>query len=206
MWCLYESGRHDQRGRGGGANAAAFRQLAMRDEPWIDFHFAVGEARKRLGLSRGAAEKKLQDACASREIRTWKEPYSLTARGEPQGEGPPVFVPAAEWRATEVDQATDEDGCHYWVRISKEDFEFWLDQQPKPRPKPAWSQPKRALALQAIDILWPDGIPNTVPNKQLEKQVGERIAEDCKRRNLRMPEISRDTILRAARRKASAAK
>jgi hypothetical protein len=178
----------------------------MRDEPYIHFLSAAEEIHKQLELSRGAAQKRLREVCASGDIRVWKEPYSSTVRGEPHGEGPPEFVNAAEWRATEVDQATDEDGCHYWVRLSEEDFEYWLSQQKKPRAKPL--PRKRALAKQAISELWADGIiPETVTNKEIEKQVGEWIAEDCKQKNMRrQPEISRDTILRAAGRKNSAAK
>jgi hypothetical protein len=174
----------------------------MMREPCVHFLSAAEEIHKQLGLSRGAAQKRLREVCASGEIRAWKEPYSLTVRGEPQGEGPPEFVNAAEWRATEVDQATDEDGCHYWVRLSEEDFKYWFSQRKTPRAKPL--PRKLALAKEAISDLWPDGIPETITNKEIEKQVGEWIAEDCKRKSMRrQPEISRDTILRAAGRKAA---
>jgi hypothetical protein len=97
----------------------------MTDEEKIGFYLAAEEIRGRLGLSRGAAEKKLRELCASGEVRSWKQPYTIV-RGEPQGEGPPERIVPSEWRTVEVDLAIDADGCENFVNVSKEDFEYWL--------------------------------------------------------------------------------
>jgi hypothetical protein len=95
---------------------------------WINFYLAADKICERLGLSRGAARKTLQELCASREVRSQKQPYSMVGN-EFQGEGPPVQILPAEWRTTEVDLTIDADGCRYLVDVSKEDFEYWLGNQ-----------------------------------------------------------------------------
>jgi hypothetical protein len=57
-------------------------------------------------------------------------------------------------------------------------------------------QPKRNSAEDAIKQIWPDGIPSGVVNADIEKKVGAWLKE----RDL--SDVSRDTILRAAGRKA----
>ena len=54
---------------------------------------------------------------------------------------------------------------------------------------------------KAIDTLWPNGVPGTVSNPVLVQHVGNWLTDYCKRENSPKPEISPDTILRAAGRK-----
>jgi hypothetical protein len=48
----------------------------MHDEPWLSFYTASQEIERRLGLSKGAAQKKLREACASGDPRSRKQPYA----------------------------------------------------------------------------------------------------------------------------------
>jgi hypothetical protein len=61
---------------------------------------------------------------------------------------------------------------------------------------------KRNLAREALDGLFPKGIPepSRLPNDQLCKMVIDRIEADLKQESLPKISISNDTILRAARR------
>jgi len=59
------------------------------------------------------------------------------------------------------------------------------------------AQPARGRALDVINALYPDGVPKqaTEPNKNLCYRVAARLRE------LKLPAVSDDTILRAARRR-----
>ena len=94
---------------------------------------------------------------------------------------------------------TDDLGCWYMVDVSKSDFSYWLDQQ-KAKHK-VRSTPKRDLARLAANELWPNGRPEDLINKQVIAQMADRIAVYCKRNNFHRPDISPDTLLRAAGRK-----
>jgi hypothetical protein len=63
---------------------------------------------------------------------------------------------------------------------------------------------RRERARQAIEAMWPDGVPNQtiISNGQLCKRVADWLKEDCKRRKVPPEQISDDTILRAAGRQA----
>jgi hypothetical protein len=87
------------------------------DEARLSFYFAVEEIERRRGISRGAAQRTLREWCASGDIRSWKQPYSLV-RGEPQEEGPWERIEPSEWKTREVDLTTDADGCNYFVQVS----------------------------------------------------------------------------------------
>jgi hypothetical protein len=69
-----------------------------------------------------------------------------------------------------------------------------------PVDKPARRQNQRDRAQRAINILWPNGLPDQtmLPNGSLCSQVVEWLTENCKRQNIRFVPISDDTILRAA--------
>jgi hypothetical protein len=60
---------------------------------------------------------------------------------------------------------------------------------------------KLGLARTAVKHLWPEGLPEALTNPQIEKQVDEWITGYCNKNNLLKPDISRDTILRAAGRR-----
>ena len=162
----------------------------MKEDDWLDFHEAARDVERRLRMSPGEAQAKLRELCASGAVRSWKEPYSLVAR-QPQGEGPSKRIEPSEWRQREIDLMTDSDGCKYFVSISKTDLLAWLDKKAVGKPKPVGKRP-RDVAKQAINELWPNGIPDTLTNGSLVKKVGDWL----KQHNVR--DISRETILRAA--------
>jgi hypothetical protein len=98
------------------------------EEPWFDFHAAVQEMQQRLVMSRGGAQAELRQLCASGQVRSRKQPYTIV-NCEPQPEGPEERIEPSEWRSREIDLMTDTDGCSYFVDVSKEDFRHWLAQQ-----------------------------------------------------------------------------
>jgi hypothetical protein len=161
------------------------------DEPgWFTFYTAAREIEQRLGGSQSEAQAKLRGACAHQKIRSMKAPYD-----EP-GQLPFEFwtrIAPSEWHEREVEyDGPDACGCEIEVMINEADFRHWLKQEPtKQRQSPTT---KRDIALQAINAIWPnDDLP--VLNKEIEKQVGEWLKQQGR------PEISSDTILRAAGRK-----
>jgi hypothetical protein len=146
---------------------------------------------ERLGMTPGAAQAKLRELCASGEVRSWGEPYSML-NGEPQGEGPSKRIEPSEWRQREIDLMTDSDGCRYFVNVSRPDLLGWLRKNKKAKStKPTGKRP-RDVAKQAVKELWPNGIPDTLTNRSLVKQVGDWLKQHSVR------DISRETILRAA--------
>jgi hypothetical protein len=156
----------------------------------LAFLFGAQQIERRLGMTPGAAQTKLRELCASGEVRSWSEPYTII-NGKPQGEGPSKRIEPSKWRQREIDLMTDSDGCYYFVSISKTDLLGWLDKKAVGKPKPVGKRP-RDVAKQAVNELWPNGIPDTLTNTSLVKQVGDWL----KQHNVR--DISRDTILRAA--------
>jgi hypothetical protein len=152
-------------------------------EGWISFDVAIEEIRSRLGMSPGFAETKLREICASGSIRAIKfdlRPFLMF----PEEPGP---IGLSEWGRDMPD--------YIHPAVSSEDFRYWLNKQaPPPAPEPRSSQ-KRDQARQAVDALWPQGIPTELLNKQIEKEIGEWLKAKG------LPEVSRDTILRAAGRK-----
>jgi hypothetical protein len=160
----------------------------MHEPGWLTFYTAAREIEQRFGGSQAEAQAKLREACADQWIRSIKAPI------EEQGRLPIEFwtrVAPSEWREREVDyDGPDADGCEIEAMINESDFRYWLDG----RQGPAANRPthKRDLAQQAINALWPNGIPKSLLNKQIEKQVGNWLKEQG------FPPISRDTILRAA--------
>jgi hypothetical protein len=163
----------------------------------LAFFFGAKEIERSLGVSLGFAQARLRELCASGEVRSWGEPYSML-NGEPQSEGPSKRIEPSEWRQRDFDLTTDSDGCKFFVNVSKADLEYWLNNNRKKavgkKPKPASKLP-RDVAKQAINALWANGIPDTLTNGRLVKQVGDWL----KQRNVR--DISRETILRAAGRR-----
>ena len=136
----------------------------------------------------------------------------------------PEFIRPSEWLGKELDLEVK------WpqdVAVSQDDLLYWLGKQPnkrqQPRPSLAlaelealgdWGQSrpqpqdrpervsrKRSLVSKAINTLWPDGVPDRVSNSALVHSVGNWLTDYCKRENSPKPEISGDTILRAAGRK-----
>ena len=158
----------------------------------IQFHEAVSQIKARLGVSRGKAEAMVRQACASPGvIRSEKEPYSMVG-SQPQGEGPPEPIEPSEWCEREIDMMTDKDGCSYWVKVDKADFEFWLNAQSAPKPKKrAYKQEE---VREAISTLWPDG---KLPAEN--EVLVDKVIKWFKQEGKLAPE--RTTILRAAGRR-----
>lgn len=172
----------------------------IADDDWLNFHYAVLEIKAKLGVSIGKAQSILRQLCGSGEVQSQKQPYTTTVLDEFQGEGPPQKIEPCEWRDHEIDLMTDNDGCRYIVDVCKSDFGYWLYQQKPAKPKTK-ATPKLDLAKLAIQALWPNGIPKELMHKQIEAPMADWITVHCKRNNLPRPNISRDTLLRAAGRK-----
>ena len=181
----------------------------LADDATISFSFANDLVARRLGLSRGAAQAKLRELCASGVVRSWKEPYSNSTdnflkTGEwIQVEGPEERIEPSEWRSHEIDLRTDAHGCRYFVAVSKDDLAHWLDRQEgpdqqEPKKRAQWL---REHAKRAVNALWPKGPPANLNNAQIVNEVGSWLDRDCKDQNVSKLNISPDTILRAAGRK-----
>jgi hypothetical protein len=160
------------------------------------FFFAVQEIKTALGISSGAAQARLRELCKSGEVQSWKQPYSMRWN-EPHGEGPSERIQPSEWREREIDLMTDSDGCKYFVDVSKTDLLAWLSSNKKAvgkKAKPASKRP-RDVVKQAISELWSNGIPDTLADRELVKQLGKWLEQH------NAGDISRETILRAAGRR-----
>ena len=158
------------------------------DEPgWLTFYTAALEIEQRFGGSQAEAQAKLRQACADQKIRSMKAPYD-------DAQLPFEFwtwIAPSEWHSRQVDyDGLDRDSCKTEVMIHETDFRYWLGEPPPQTSAPS----KRDLVKQVIDEIWPNGIPANLLNKEIEKQVGDRLKPQI---------ISRDTILRAAGRKAN---
>jgi hypothetical protein len=160
---------------------------------WLSFDIAVNEIEKRLGVSGGVARRKLREACASGDVRSQGQPYNPATGID---EGPAEPIKPGDWRRYEVDLECDADGCRYFVDVDEDDFRYWLNGATNNNAQKAnRGSPKRRLAEQAINKLWPGGIPSSVLNKEIEKAVGEWLKQQG------LAQVSRDTILRAAGKK-----
>jgi hypothetical protein len=171
----------------------------MDEKGWLTFYNAALETEKRFGVSQAESRKRLRLACADQEINSMKAPLDEANRL------PIEFwtrIASREWREREVDyDGPDADGCAIEVMIWEADFRPWLNGQQASQSVTHRPSRKQDLAKLAIKELWPDGIGEVVTSKQIEKQVGDWLANYCKQENLLPMEISRDTILRAAARK-----
>jgi len=65
----------------------------------ISFYNAVSQIEARLGVSRGKAQSMLRQACASGEIRSEKEPYSVVDGWEARSAGPPEPIEPSKFSA-----------------------------------------------------------------------------------------------------------
>jgi hypothetical protein len=183
-------------------------------EEWISFEYAAGKTMRQLGWSKGLAQKTLRELCASGDVRSIR--YRARAEWSPEpgelvgieGLEEPRPVKRSEWKDNDLDfDFTDADwGEEEWTQIdvSEDDFEYWLQAQPKTKAdgkSKGRKSPKRDLVRLAIKTLWNGDIPKEIPNGLVEKQVDTSITAYCKRNNIPKPEISGATILRIAGRK-----
>jgi hypothetical protein len=79
--------------------------------------------------------------------------------------------------------------------VSKIDLEHSLNRAVKSDVQKKRGSRKLDLAKRAIKHLWPDGVPDDLLNKQIEKEVSAHLKQHGS------PNISRETILRAAGRR-----
>jgi hypothetical protein len=187
--------------------------MLFTNQTWFFFYTAAGVIEDRLGVPGGVAQRKLREACASGDIRSkWLVPSG-------SGEWRYETVKPSEWAKDQMDLEwlrrddvvdtlkeeadpldelePDPDNLPgpAGIYVNGDDFRYWLDKLKPPAEPAARSPHKRDFARQAVDVLWPDGVPEELINKQIEKQVGDWLKAKG------LPEISRDTILRAAGRK-----
>ena len=166
------------------------------DEPgWLSLYEAALEVERSFGISRAVARKRLRQACAEQLITSMKAPYDDGHQLPFEYWSP---VAPSEWRQREVDyDGPDKDGCETVVMIREDDYRHWLNGATKNNGQKVTNRgsPKRRLAEQAIKKLWPGGIPSSLLNKQIEKEVADWLEQQG------VPPISRETILRAAGRK-----
>lgn len=199
---------------------------AWNGEMWCPFHIAAEIINCQLDISRGVAERTLRELCAKGDVRSIRsEEYDPD---EDLGPGEPEFIRPGEWLGKELDL---EAKYPQVVAVSQDDLLYWIDKQSNKRqqwrsndvalaeflalfsygerqdrqlentPIKERLSRKRSLVSKAINTLWPDGVPDTITNAVLVHSVGNWLTDYCKRQGAPKPEISGDTILRAAGRK-----
>jgi hypothetical protein len=151
----------------------------------MHFYFAVQEIERRLGFSRGAAEKRLRELCASGEVRSWKKPYLDVGGGYAQPMAPEwERVLPSEWKTREVDLAADADGYENCVRVSKVDLEQQIGKTGTqrcievpivPSRRSRWQQER---VVEVMCKLWG---PNWVPEGKLDAELLRELANACDR-------------------------
>jgi hypothetical protein len=193
-------------------------------ESWCPFYFAANIIDCQLDVSRGLAERILRELCAKGDIRSIRfEDMYDDPDGEELSEEPELIRPS-EWLGKELDLevkypqivAVSQDDLLYWLgkqpnkrQQSKQSLTLgelfaladWGQLRPQPQDRPERVSRKRSLVSKAISTLWPEGVPDAVSNPVLVHSVGNWLTDYCKRENSPKPEISGDTILRAAGRK-----
>jgi hypothetical protein len=200
-------------------------------EMWFPFYIAAEVIDCQLDVSRGVAERTLRELCAKGDIRSIRydddqEDLVVAADRDDLAEEEPEFIRPSEWLGKELDL---EAKYPHVVAVSQDDVLYWIDKQPNKRQqrrrnvtlaefsalmkdrqrKPEeQDQPikervsrKRALVDKAINALWEGRVPDSVSNPVLVQRVGNWLTDYCKQENAPKPEISGDTILRAAGRK-----
>lgn len=197
--------------------------VLWNEEAWWTFHAAARLIYHMIKTSRGVAERSLRELCAKGDIRSIRyEDVYVDLGMEELGEEPELIRPS-EWLGTELDL----EKYPHVVAVSVSDLLIWIGGQPNKRPtgdremtageylvwkqqqKPESQDPpikermsrKRALVDKAINALWQGRVPDSVSNPVLVHGVGNWLTDYCKRENAPKPEISGDTILRAAGRK-----
>ena len=171
---------------------------------WWLFHWAAERIKKTLGTSMGTANVRLRQLCASGEVRSIRYDHSdvddvaETSESEEEFEGRaseiPEHIKPAEWRADpELDLSRT---AYIMICVSEEDVKHWIKAQgPKEEETGGGPSHKRDLASQAVAALYPQGVPKSLGNKDIERAVAERMKADG------VTPPHRDTILRAAGRK-----
>ena len=182
----------------------------MSDERLLDFE-AIARIRNARKVSEAVAIKVLIEACAESLVRAWQ-------RGcwEPKGFG--LSIPAFVWHGAHFadgvlfEAGTDmythpgeERGYGYGVNgiieFSAGDLHYLLSAAASTEEAPSTkkhAQPQRQPAKEAIDALWPKGVP---PQGKLRNALLLKRVNDYLKKNDSRESISDETILRAAGRK-----
>jgi hypothetical protein len=174
---------------------------------WLDDHHAIALIRDPRKVSEAVAVKLLVEACAEGLVRAWQR-----ACCEPKGFG--LSIPAFVWRdahfadgllfeaGTDMYTHPGEEGGYGYgvngiIEFNAEDLHYWLNVAPTPRRQR--SAPKGQRIKEAIDTLYPDGVPpqKDLPNPELIKRVGSYLKEHDYNVS-----YHNDLILRQAGRKA----
>jgi hypothetical protein len=103
----------------------------IRDD-WLPFPYAIDEIVERLGVSIGAAQRMLREACASGDVRSQRTLIDLRGRQIVAAEATEIVKPS-DWPKEQVDLAEEAPGLEYVVEVDPDDFRYWLDQQAQPK-------------------------------------------------------------------------
>jgi hypothetical protein len=171
----------------------------MVEPGWISFYTAAAEIERRFGGTYGYAQHRLRAAAAEGHLRAMKAPFEETSW---RSKHPPTIsiLPFEKWDHMLAAEWAEWRGADdVIVMINEDDFRHWLDREPelqiaKPRTIKQRKR-KQDIAKQAIDALWPDGIPDAIVNKEVIQKVGNWLKANG------ASALSPDTILRAAGRK-----
>ena len=175
-------------------------------ERWLTYGEAVEIVRARVGGSVGYANSLLQNARASGEVRHRKNDVVLLVADD--------GVVGMNLRRTVAGVTIDGKPVRHSptrevdsVEFSEDDLIDWLERNHPTSASPGAPKPRqrgrRDRAGQAIEALWPQGLPDeaALPNMALVKKIAEWISADCRAHNQPPSIPSNDTMLRAAGRK-----
>jgi hypothetical protein len=174
---------------------------------WLGDCEAIALIRNARKVSEAVAVKRLVEACAEGLVRSWQR-----ACDEPKGFG--LSIPASAWRdahfadgvlfeaGTDIYTHPGEEGGYGHgvngiIEFNAEDLHYWLNVGPTLRKQR--SAPKGERIKEAIDVLFPHGVPpqKDLPNAGLKKRVHSYLKEHDY--NVTFQD---DVILRQAGRKA----
>jgi hypothetical protein len=179
---------------------ATSRRLAviMSDlENWISLPQAVAIVKGAIGVSQGPAQQKLIAICESGDVRArWSDHYLKTRPA----------IHKRDWIGADIDWANfrvvKADGAGMaGVEFSEDDLNGWAAKNVAvnlPNTERQRPVPKRAAAKEAVDAIYPNGVPSEVHNGPLCSAVVGWL----KTNRPLMVDMDNKTILRAAGRAA----
>ena len=180
-------------------------------DKWLGDFEANPLIRDTRRVSEAVAVKLLIEACAERLVRARQR-----ACWEEKDFG--VAIPAFVWHdahfangvlfeaGTDMYTHTSAEGGYGHavngiIEFNAEDLRYWLSAAASIEEAPSTkklARPQRERAKEAIDALWPDGVP---PQSKLRNTSLLKCVHDHLKKNDSPESISDDTILRAAGRK-----
>jgi hypothetical protein len=174
---------------------------------WLTFTEAVEIVRAHLDASVGRAEAGTNAARASGEVRFQNPADPVLLMADDGLVGMDMRPGAQNKDGVTADGKLIVHGTisTSMFQINKDDLLDWLSRQapskselPKPR-----TQAKRTRVRDAIEALWPNGIPgqSVLPHHLLCIKVQDWLKNDSKNQGVPAQVISDDTILRAVDRR-----